>query len=182
MKKWKVDKSWTLFLDRDGVINERIFGGYVESIDQFIFKKGSLESLIKFNLTFGKIIIVTNQQCIAKEIISMEQLNNIHMYMLEEIEKIGGRVDRIYVATELKDSLPHHRKPNSSMALKAQNDFNDIDFRKSIMVGDTDSDIEFGKNLGMKTVLMKSKEVTFQKPDISINSLNELCDYFLSYY
>ena len=64
------------------------------------------------------------------------------------------------------------------MALFAKEEFPSINFSKSIMVGDTDSDIEFGKNLGMKTVLVLSKEVTKSIPDISIEKLSDLCAYF----
>jgi phosphoglycolate phosphatase-like HAD superfamily hydrolase len=63
------------------------------------------------------------------------------------------------------------------MALFAKEKIPSINFNKSVMVGDTDSDIEFGKKLGMKTVLILSKEVTKSTPDISIQNLGELCDY-----
>jgi phosphoglycolate phosphatase-like HAD superfamily hydrolase len=42
------------------------------------------------------------------------------------------------------------------------------------MVGDTDTDIRFGKELGMKTVLVESEEVTEEVPDHTVNSLLEL--------
>jgi len=178
MKLWEVDTSWTLFLDRDGVINERKFGGYITSQSEFIFQKGVLEAFSMFNKSFGKIIVVTNQQCVAKGVLSMSELDGIHKYMLMQIESCGGRVDRIYSAHEIKGAPPFHRKPYPAMALFAKEEFPSIDFSKSIMVGDTDSDIEFGKNLGMKTVLVLSKEVTKSTPDISIEKLSDLCAYF----
>jgi D-glycero-D-manno-heptose 1,7-bisphosphate phosphatase len=172
-----VDKSWTLFLDRDGVINERIFGGYVTTIDDFEFKKGVLESIPIFSSKFGQIIVVTNQQCIAKGIITSEQLEDIHSHMKNEIERYGGKIELIFVASEKKGESPFHRKPYPTMALFAKEKIPSINFNKSVMVGDTDSDIEFGKKLGMKTVLILSKEVTKSTPDISIQNLGELCDY-----
>jgi phosphoglycolate phosphatase-like HAD superfamily hydrolase len=60
------------------------------------------------------------------------------------------------------------------MALEAQRQFPEIDFSKAIMVGDTDTDIRFGKELGMKTVLVESEEVTEEVPDHTVNSLLEL--------
>ena len=62
------------------------------------------------------------------------------------------------------------------MGLEAQNQFSNIDFSKSIMVGDTDSDIEFGKNLGMKTILLKSEEKNTIQADFEIRNLTELND------
>ncbi|MFT5581380.1 MAG: D-glycero-D-manno-heptose 1,7-bisphosphate phosphatase, partial [Psychromonas sp.] len=52
--------------------------------------------------------------------------------------------------------------------------FKEIDFTKSIMVGDTDSDIVFGQNLGMKTVLVKSNEKTTVTADLIVTNLAEL--------
>jgi phosphoglycolate phosphatase-like HAD superfamily hydrolase len=60
------------------------------------------------------------------------------------------------------------------MALEAQRQFPEIDFSRAVMVGDTDSDIRFGRELGMRTVLVESKEETTAVPDLSVNSLLEL--------
>ena len=58
-----VDQTWTLFLDRDGVINQRIFGGYVLSTESFVFEQGVLPALKSANQRFGKIIVVTIWFC-----------------------------------------------------------------------------------------------------------------------
>ncbi|HWJ29139.1 MAG TPA: sugar phosphate nucleotidyltransferase [Flavisolibacter sp.] len=57
----KIDKSWTLFLDRDGVINEEKVGEYVLNWDQFIFSKGALDIFKKLSQLFGRVIIISNQ-------------------------------------------------------------------------------------------------------------------------
>ena len=172
--------DWTLFLDRDGVINERNFGGYITKYEDIIFRPGSLESIAILRSYFKRIIVVTNQQCVAKGLISESELDMIHEKMCNDIKKAGGYIDEVLVAKELKNQFPFHRKPNSTMALMAKDQFEDIQFEKSMMVGDTDSDIEFGKNLGMKTVLVKSAEKTTLKADIEINDLINLCDYLES--
>ena len=69
------------------------------------------------------------------------------------------------------------RKPNSGMALKAKEEFPEVDFSKSIMVGDTDSDILFGMNLGMKTVRIKTVEPIKVESDLTLNSLRELVEF-----
>ena len=175
---WEVDSSWSLFLDRDGVINERIWNGYVLNYEDFTFRKGSLEAIARFSQLFSHIFIVTNQQCVAKELISVEEIRQIHCNMLSEIELNKGKITEIYTAVEFKNENPYRRKPNNTMGIEAKNQFPTVDFSKSIMVGDTDSDILFGKNLGMKTVLVLSKEVTKSTPDISIEKLSDLCAYF----
>ncbi|MBP5995194.1 MAG: HAD-IIIA family hydrolase [Crocinitomicaceae bacterium] len=172
-----VDVSWTLFLDRDGVINERIFGGYILDYADFRFKDGVLESSKELFEKFARVIVVTNQQCVAKGLISEVELADLHEKMLGDFRKAGSTIDRVYAALELKDSAPFMRKPHSKMAEMAQQEFPEIDFTKSIMVGDTDGDVRFGKNLGMKTVLIRSEEKTSVVPDLELNRLGELIDF-----
>ena len=172
-----VDHTWTLFLDRDGVINQRIFGGYVLDKEYFNFEPGALTALKIANQYFGKIIVVTNQQCVALGLLSEPALAQIHQDMITEVSSFGGRIDAVYAAIDLKTAVPNRRKPNPAMALEAKLKFPKIDFSKALMVGDTDSDIQFGMELGMKTVLVKSKEETTAVPDLTVNSLLELMNY-----
>ena len=151
-----IDASWTLFLDRDGVINTRKFGGYITSPDEFEFNPKVLESIAYFTQTFNKIIIVTNQQGVGKGLMTEEALKTVHSFMISEIEKKSGKIDSIYYCTDLADSDNNCRKPSPVMAQKAIADNPEIDINKSIMVGDSLSDIEFGKNAGMKTVFITS--------------------------
>jgi D-glycero-D-manno-heptose 1,7-bisphosphate phosphatase len=178
MKKLaQVDVGWTLFLDRDGVINERIFGGYILDYTDFRFKEGVLESSKVLFKKFTRVIVVTNQQCVAKGLISEVELAVLHEKMLSDFQNEGATIDRVYAALELKDSAPFMRKPHPMMAELAKQEFPEIDFAKSIMVGDTDSDVRFGKNLGMKTVLIRSEEKTSVVPDLELKRLDELIDF-----
>lgn len=142
-----------LFLDRDGVINSRISDGYVTSSDEFIFLPGVIEALKILTKKFQRIIIVSNQQGVGKGLMSNSDLEEVHDYMLEELEENDIKIDKIYVCTALLESDDPCRKPNIGMALQAKEDFPDIDFSNSVMVGDTTSDMKFGKNAGMRTVL-----------------------------
>lgn len=151
----KFDKSWTLFLDRDGVINVQLPNNYVKTIQEFKFVEGVLESLAFFNNLFGTIVIVTNQQGINRGIMTEVQLHELHAYMLELIQLNGGRIDKIYFAPQLATENNYYRKPGVGMGLHAQKDFPQIQFEKSIIVGDSETDIEFGMKLGMKTVMLR---------------------------
>lgn len=172
--EFKIDKSWTLFLDRDGVINERIFGGYVNSTEEFIFLDKVPEAIRVFRTIFARIIVVTNQQGVAKGIVSKCSLQLVHKYMQEQLMEIGTHVDAIYFAPEFADDPNNTRKPKPDMALEAKIDFPEIDFSKSIMLGDTDSDIRFGKNLGMKTARIVTKEPIGVVADMNFISLQEM--------
>ena len=72
----------TLFLDRDGVINVKLDGQYVKNTDEFDFIKGSEMAISKLSKIFNRILIVTNQQGIAKGIMSDKDLCVLHEYML----------------------------------------------------------------------------------------------------
>ncbi|HEY1039491.1 MAG TPA: HAD family hydrolase [Bacteroidia bacterium] len=147
-----IDKSWTLFLDRDGVINKRIVDDYVKKWDEFEFLEGVLDALKIFSEKFGRIVVVTNQQGIGKGVMRTEDLELIHKNMLYEITYFKGRIDKVYFSPYLAAENHATRKPQIGMALQAQKDFPEVDFSKSLMIGDSTSDIEFGKTAGMKTV------------------------------
>jgi len=137
-ERWTVNGQWTLFLDRDGVINHRIPGAYVTGVEEFEFMEGVREAVSYFSGIFGKIIVVTNQQGIGKGLMTEAQLSHVHAHMQVQIKQ-------------------ECRKPNTGMALQAQADFPEINFEKSIMVGDSVTDMEFGLKLGMKTVFIQTK-------------------------
>ncbi len=151
-----IDPTWTLFLDRDGVINERIVGDYVKSRDQFHFLPGVLEAMPRLASLFAKIVVVSNQQGIGKGVMSVQELNDIHEKMTETIRGKGGRIDLILFSPDLAGSGSFTRKPNIGMALQAKKRFPEIIFKKSVMAGDSLSDMIFGKRLGMLTVLIST--------------------------
>lgn len=175
-KHAKFGSDWTLFLDRDGVINRRNFDGYITSVDAFEFLPGAITGLREIAGYFGRIIIVTNQQGIAKGLMTRRNLAVIHRYMQETLEREGVRIDGIFVADNARGAKNDRRKPLPAMGLEAKTMFSEIDFDRAVMVGDTESDIEFGMNLGMKTVLVRSKEEVNVKPDWTVNDLKELAN------
>jgi len=145
----------TLFLDRDGVINEEIPQSYVLHKGMFRFNEGVLPALALLAKQFSRILVVTNQRCIGKGMLTTAGLQDIHQHMLDEIALHNGRIDNIYFCPEVESNHPC-RKPNNGMALQAQQDYPDIDFSQAIMVGNTLSDMQFGKNMGMTTVFIPS--------------------------
>jgi histidinol-phosphate phosphatase family protein len=169
-----IDKSWTLFLDRDGVINERIFGGYVSKPEEFNFLDSVPQAIKEFRTLFAHVIVVTNQQCIAKNVVTRRNLRAIHTYMQNALMENDTYVDAVYFAPELAGDPANTRKPKPALALEAKIDFPSIDFSRSIMVGDTDSDIAFGKNLGMKTARVVTEEPIGIEADFNVKSLQEL--------
>lgn len=175
MEKKETNKPFnTLFLDRDGVINVRNFDGYITSSEDFIFSPNVIEGLQLLSPLFDRIIVVTNQQCIAKNILSKSNLDALHRYMLQMLETNNIHIAAIYVAENLKGAANDRRKPLPIMGLEAKAQFPAIDFNNSWMVGDTDSDLQFGMNLGMQTAAVKSKEQLTLEPSLLVTDLVEL--------
>ncbi len=150
-----INKQWTLFLDRDGVINKEISGDYVRNWEMFSFLENSLEAFPVFSGLFGRIIIVTNQRGIGKGIMKEQDLEDIHSRMNSAIIDIGGRIDHVFFCPALSNEDPC-RKPNPGMAFQAKTLYPEIDLTRSVMIGNSLSDIQFGKRLGMFTCLMAS--------------------------
>ncbi len=148
-----IDKSWTLFIDRDGVINHEKKENYILNWDEFVFYDGVKEAMELLANTFGLIILVTNQRGVEKKLMTENDLHHIHTNMQKEIELAGGKINEIYYCTSL-DNDHTNRKPNAGMAFMAKEKYNTIDFTKSIMVGNKPSDMGFGRNAGMQTVFL----------------------------
>ena len=161
-----IDSSWTLFIDRDGVMNDEKHEDYIHKWEEFRFYKGVKEAFEIFNKKLGVIVIITNQRGVAKGLTKIEDLHLIHKNMITEIEAAGGRIDNIYVCTDMESE---NRKPNTGMGLQAIKDFPKIDLSKSLMIGNTLSDMKFGRNLGVAVNIFlptTRKEVPLDHPDI----------------
>lgn len=171
-----LSSSWTLFLDRDGVLNHDKDNDYIRNRDEFRFYDTTLEAMAILAGIFDRIVIVTNQKGVGKGLMSLEDLSGIHTHMTAEVEASKGRIDRIYFCSDLSDDSPN-RKPNPGMAYQAKLDFPDIDFNRSIIAGNRMSDMAFGRNAGMHTVFVATThpDTPFPDPmiDLRFNSLYE---------
>jgi D-glycero-alpha-D-manno-heptose 1-phosphate guanylyltransferase len=147
----KAPSPKTLFLDRDGVLNEHRPDDYVKIWDEFRFLPGVLEALPILAERYDRIVVVTNQRGVGRGLLSEDTLQDIHAQMLKAVHEGGGRIDAIYACTATNADHPL-RKPNIGMGLLAKEAFPALDFSNSLMIGDSDSDIEFGLRLGTKTL------------------------------
>ena len=172
-----VDTTWTLFLDRDGVINHEKKEDYILNWNEFVFYDGVKEAMKIFSNLFGTIVMVTNQRGIGKGLMTENDLQNIHLNMVKEIKNEGGRVDKIYYCTDL-DNTSIYRKPNAGMAFQAKKELIDIDFSKAIMVGNKLSDMGFGRNAAMQTVFLATTNPETAYPHASIDfRFNSLLEF-----
>jgi len=165
----KIHSEWTLFLDRDGVINYEKKDDYIRNWQEFKFYEGSKDALKIFAKKFGTIIVVSNQRGVGKGLMTEQALADIHQNMWREIEAAGGRIDGIYYCTAV-DSKAFYRKPNPGMAFSAKKDLPEIDLNKAIIAGNKPSDMLFGKYAGMYSVFIATThpETPFPHPNIDL--------------
>ena len=141
-----------IFLDRDGVINQRpVEGEYITRWEDFRLLPGVAESISLLNRAGYRVIVITNQRCVAKQQITEAALQEMHRRMLETLSPQGATVDAVYYCPHDHEPACQCRKPEPGMILEAARAWG-IDLKASWMVGDSASDIEAGRRSGCKTI------------------------------
>lgn len=143
-----------VFLDRDGVINEKIENGYVLDWKDFRFIPGAVEGIRMLNERGIPVYVVSNQACIGKGLITKRKLDDINKMMMKELGKQGARIDDIFVCPHTQEDNCDCRKPRPGLLLKAAKKHK-IDLNGSWFVGDSGSDAEAGKAAGCRFYLIK---------------------------
>ena len=141
-----------LFLDRDGILNKHLPGDYVRNWSMWEWLPGVLDAMPLLAKRYRRIFIVSNQQGVGKGLMTQADLDDVHRHMLSDIEAAGGRIDKVYVCTDLEAAHSPNRKPEIGMALQAKIDFPEVDFHRSVMVGDSKSDELFAQRSGMRFI------------------------------
>jgi len=145
----------TIFLDRDGVLNEKMpEGSYVRAWSDFRVLPGAPEAVERLNRAGIRVIVVSNQRGIALGLYSSADVEAIHANLQDVLKADGAHVDAFYFCPHDKEAC-NCRKPLPGMFEQAQLDFPDISASTSAMIGDSLSDIEFGRRLGMGTVFIE---------------------------
>jgi D-glycero-D-manno-heptose 1,7-bisphosphate phosphatase len=142
----------TIFLDRDGVINENR-SDYVKSWNEFCFLPGSKEAIAMLTHAGHRIVVCTNQAGIARGIIPQETVEDIHRRMVIEIAEAGGIIERIYYCPHGKDENCFCRKPRPGMLLRARDELG-IDMQYALFIGDSISDIHAALAAGVHPILV----------------------------
>src|SRR5258708_14451349 len=116
MLDWKkIDQHWTLFLDRDGVINVEKEGSYILHYGEFVFYEKTREALRVCASVFGRIVIVTNQRGVGKGMMTAAALQDIHDKMVAEVVLNGGWVDCFFFFSFRRTSTPPSQTPTRAV-------------------------------------------------------------------
>jgi D-glycero-D-manno-heptose 1,7-bisphosphate phosphatase len=162
-----------VFLDRDGTIN--VDTGAVYSVSDWQFADGAIEGLQALARAGYTLVVVTNQAAVADGRTSREQVEAIHAHMRAELKAVGVMIEAIAFCPHGRDEGCACRKPRSGLYETIRSQTGAIDLEKSWMVGDKESDIGFGKAIGVRTVLIRSRywdlDTLERKPDLITDSL-----------
>ncbi len=142
----------TIFLDRDGVINENR-SDYVKSWGEFCFLAGSKEAIAMLTNAGHRIIVCTNQAGVARGHLSLETVEEIHRRMVAEIAQAGGIIERVYYCPHGKDENCSCRKPRPGMLLRSRDELG-IDMNDALFIGDSISDIQAALAAGVHPILV----------------------------
>ncbi len=140
-------------LDRDGTINVKApEGEYVESPGEVRLLPGAAAAIARLNARGIPVVVVTNQRGIALGRMTEADLAAVHARLDELLAAEGARVDAYY-------HCPHERgecdcrKPGTAMLERAAAEHG-LDLRRAVMIGDAESDVEAGRRVGARTVLL----------------------------
>jgi D-glycero-D-manno-heptose 1,7-bisphosphate phosphatase len=148
----------TVFLDRDGVINRKMpEGQYITNWQSFHFLPGVPESIAKLNRAGLRVLVVSNQRGVALGLYTSADVDAIQDRMEQALAEFGAHIDGFYFCPHDKQQC-NCRKPLPGLFEQAKSDFPEIDPAASLMIGDSLSDIEFGRNLGMQTIFIEGDQ------------------------
>ncbi len=170
-----------IFLDRDGVINEvkteRV--NFVNRPAHFYFLEGVTEAIKQLSQSDFLLFVVTNQGGVGLGYISHEELNSIHAYMVNEIEKAGGVIQEVSCCVHKPNEGCSCRKPEAGMLLDLASKY-DVDLAHSYMIGDRDVDIEAGRKAGCTTILLSGSPSPSHNADYIFPTLLKASEYIVT--
>lgn len=144
--------TWTVFLDRDGTLNEKApEGDYVKGPDELRMLPGAAAAVAALNEAGLRVVLVTNQRGVARGLMSAADVEAVHAALRGALAAAGARLDAIYVCPHEGETCDC-RKPGIGLFVQARDADPAIDFARSIMVGDAASDVDAGRTAGMLTV------------------------------
>ena len=160
------------FLDRDGVINRRPpEGQYVTRWEEMQFLPGVPEGIALLARAGYCVFVVSNQRCASKGLLTQDELESIHQRMCQELADAGAVITKVYYCPHEKQPPCSCRKPAPGMLLTAAQTY-ELDLASSWMIGDSEIDVEAGRNAGCRTVrILNGDDAKNGGADVSARSL-----------
>ncbi|MBR9860969.1 HAD-IIIA family hydrolase [bacterium] len=170
-------KEYVLLLDRDGVINEPKPDDYVKSPEEFLFCKGAIKAIETFQHYFDKIVIVTNQQGIGRELMTEKDLQNVHLKMYDGLRASNlPYFDLTCYAPYLRSENHAWRKPQTGMVDYVQSILS-FGRTKYLVCGDSPGDMQLGRNVGAFCVNIANPQFEVSDFDLRFDSLSDFAHF-----
>ncbi len=180
-------KLEAVFLDRDGVLNPHIPGGYLLRADDVTLLPGVAAAVRRLNEAGLKVLVISNQQGVGKGLMTLSDLAAIQQRMAALLQQeAGAHLDRCYYSTELASENSPRRKPGPGMLLEAAYDYG-LTLANTVFAGDSPTDIAAGHAAGVgQTALLLSGGISAYAPgdfspvpDLIFPTLSALTDWVL---
>jgi D-glycero-D-manno-heptose 1,7-bisphosphate phosphatase len=170
-----------VFLDRDGTLNvKRPRGSYVAHPDQLELLPGAAAAVARLNRAGLRTCLVTNQRGIALGLMSNADLDAVHERLVALLGAEGGRLDAIYACPH-EEGQCSCRKPAPGLLLRAQAEQPEIDFARSVIVGDAATDMQVGRALGLHTVMIAGEQPpSVLEADLVVGDLAEAVELVIA--
>ncbi len=173
-----------VFLDRDGVIHEDR-SDYVKNVSELKVFSCVPNSIRRLNGAGFEVIVISNQQGVGLELMSMDDLVAIQQEIDRQVSAVGGKISAYYYCTHLANTNCDCRKPKPGLLIQAAQERN-IDLSGAYMVGDTERDLIAGKDAGCKTILALSGKLSLSdienlacRPDFIADDLAKAVDIII---
>jgi len=163
------------FLDRDGVINRKAptEDEYITCWEEMHILPGVVEAIALLNQADFRVIVVSNQRCVAKGLLRVEELNSLHQRMCGELGAVGAKIDGVYYCPHEEDPPCSCRKPEPGMLFAAADEHH-VDLGSSWMIGDSEKDVGAGRRAGCRTARILRPNISGDgKADVIARSLLE---------
>jgi len=180
LKKTPTLPTRVVLVDRDGVINRRVPNGYVRSAAGFTFLEGAVDALRILHENGFVTLIVSNQACIGKNLLSHEEFLALNQYWCSQVRCCGGLISGVYFCPHVPEDVCLCRKPRTGLLEAAQADWG-FDASQTFLIGDSAEDIEAGQHFGCRTVLVGARNGRPTRPDFAARSLREASDIVLEH-
>jgi len=175
------EKRPAAFIDRDGTICKHV--EYLHEPEKFELLPGVIEGLKKLQAAGYRLVVVTNQPGVGIGYFSKEDFYRVTKEMFRQLSAGGIIIDKVYFSPYSKADYSPCRKPGTALVERAVEELN-LDLGGSVVIGDTTSDIQLAKNLGIKSVLVKTGEsgqdgLYNVESDFKAASLHEAADWIV---
>jgi D-glycero-D-manno-heptose 1,7-bisphosphate phosphatase len=168
-----------VFLDRDGVINQKpTEGQYVTRWEEMYLLPGVAQAIGLLNRADFRVIVISNQRCVAKGLVTAQEVDFMHQRMCEHFAAAAANIDGVYYCPHEKWPACSCRKPAPGMLLDAARK-HQLDLAASWMIGDSEIDVEAGRNAGCRTARLLESDTVDDQADVVAFSLREAIDQIL---